>query len=95
MSAMPQRLRLSDFAIILHERDNVATALRDVPAGTYDSPAGPLTLAEPVRAGFKLALRGLAAGEKVYKYGHVIGVATRAVAAGQCVHVHNIRSSVQ
>lgn len=88
---------LSDFAITLSERDNVATALRELPAGTYACAAagGVLAVPQPIRAGFKLALRSIAPGEKVLKYGYVIGLATHPIAPGERVHVNNMRSSVQ
>ena len=42
--------------------------------------------------GHKLARRPIAPGEKVRKYGAPIGTATRAIAAGEHVHVHNLAS---
>ena len=42
--------------------------------------------------GHKVALRPIAAGEDVVEYGGVIGQATRAIAAGEHVHVHNLKS---
>ena len=88
--------KLTDFAITLSERDNVATALRDIPAGAYAcAAAAAVAVPRTIRAGFKLALRPIAPGEKILKYGHVIGLATHAIAPGDLVHVHNMRSSVQ
>jgi len=43
-----------------------------------------------VPAGHKVALHDLPAGAAVRKYGHVIGVTTRAVHAGEHVHEHNL-----
>jgi hypothetical protein len=90
--------RLRDSAIVLNERDNVATALVDMPAGEYvleaAGRAGSLVLPEDVRAGFKLALAPIRAGEAVRKYGCAIGTARMDIQPGECVHVHNIRSSV-
>ncbi len=42
--------------------------------------------------GHKFALRDIAEGETVVKYGMPIGVATRPVAAGEHVHTHNLRT---
>jgi altronate dehydratase small subunit len=42
--------------------------------------------------GHKVALRDIAAGEKIIKFGAPIGSATRAIAAGEHVHTHNIKS---
>ena len=45
-----------------------------------------------VLAGHKYALRPIAEGEAVVKYGEIIGKATRPIAAGDWVHTHNLRS---
>ena len=82
---------LTDFAVILHERDNVATALVDVPPGDY---APTLTVPEEIPAGFKLAVAPIGSGQKIYKYGYVIGVAREDIQPGRCVHVHNMASLV-
>jgi len=82
----------------LDPRDDVATALRDLAAGTQVSlSAGPRTatidLVDDVALGHKFALRGIAAGRRVRKYGECIGRTTRDVAAGAWVHVHNLATT--
>jgi altronate dehydratase small subunit len=85
-------------ALVLDASDNVATVLRDLPAGATIAPQGPgaalpaLATIEPVSAGHKVALRLIAAGDPVRKYGETIGIATATIAAGAHVHVHNVRS---
>ena len=76
------------FAICLHEADNVLVALRAVPAGT-GLPGG-ITAREPIPAGHKIALRDVAAGESILKYGQIIGTTTAAIPAGAHVHVQNL-----
>ena len=49
-----------------------------------------VTVLHPVPAGHKLALRDLAAGEPVRKYGQVIGQASQFIPAGAHVHSHNL-----
>jgi len=44
--------------------------------------------------GHKYALRDIAEGEDVIKYGMPIGHATRAIARGEHVHVHNVRTNL-
>jgi altronate dehydratase small subunit len=83
--------------IVIREKDNVATATRDISAGELLSFAiagrqATLTARQDIRFLHKVALRDIAPGERVYKYGAVIGEATRPIAAGEHVHVHNIRS---
>jgi (2R)-sulfolactate sulfo-lyase subunit alpha len=47
---------------------------------------------EDVALGHKIALRDIAKGEKVVEYGEVIGAATKDIATGEHVHVHNLKS---
>lgn len=42
--------------------------------------------------GHKLALRAIASGETVVKYGHDIGRAVAPIPAGEHAHVHNIKT---
>ena len=83
-------------AILLNQRDNVATALRALPEGAVAQIGGAgsraLSLVEAVPLLHKIALVDLAAGALVVKYGEVIGVMTQDAAAGSVVHVHNMRS---
>lgn len=83
-------------AIRLNEPDNVATALRALPAGVVARIGGVSTQAlrvvEPIPALHKIALVDLGAGTLVTKYGEVIGAMTHDAAAGSVVHVHNMRS---
>lgn len=84
--------------LVLHPRDDVATALRDLEAGYRleqlpgDKQAG-LVLPEAIAMFHKFALHDIAAGATVTKYGEVIGHASQAITAGQHVHTHNLRSA--
>jgi altronate hydrolase len=49
-----------------------------------------VTAAERIPAGHKVAVRPIAVGESVKRYGQIIGFATKAIAPGQHVHVQNI-----
>ena len=42
-----------------------------------------------IPAGHKVAVRPIASGEAVRRYGQIIGFASAAIAPGQHVHVHN------
>jgi altronate dehydratase large subunit len=79
----------------LHENDNIAVALIDLPAGATvafgDGP--PLALRDAVSFGHKVALASVAPGEPVVKYGEIIGLATRPIAPGDHVHTHNLAST--
>ncbi|WP_278236404.1 altronate dehydratase family protein [Isoptericola sp. AK164] len=78
--------------LVLRDGDDVAVATRDLSpgdrAGTPDG--GAVVVRDPVPRGHKLALRAVAAGDPVRKYGQVIGVATSAVEPGDHVHAHNL-----
>ncbi len=78
--------------------DNVATLLDDAPAGSVELLGGvastTLTASEPIARGHKIALAGIAAGEPVVKFGVRIGHATKAIARGQWVHLHNLASDL-
>lgn len=69
---------MKDF-LQIHPSDTVAVALQDLP----DIPAG-----------HKLALRDIAEGEDVIKYGYPIGHATRAIAKGELVDHRNIATNL-
>jgi len=74
--------------------DNVLVLATGLAAGETVLVAGrAITLAHSLTLGHKIAAREIAAGETVVKYGAPIGIATRAIALGAHVHVHNIRSA--
>ena len=50
-----------------------------------------IVVLEPVPLGHKVALRDIAQGAQVVKYGVAIGRATQAIRAGEHVHVHNVK----
>ncbi|EIL88012.1 altronate hydrolase [Rhodanobacter fulvus Jip2] len=78
-------------ALQVHAEDEVAIALTDLAEGTVVSLAtGDVRLRQAVPHGHKFAVRALAAGQPVHKYGFAIGRTTAAVAAGDWVHTHNM-----
>jgi altronate dehydratase small subunit len=85
-TARPAVLRLS-------AADNVAVALRALAVGEPVSIDGTaLVVAEPIELGHKLATEVIPEGAKIVKFGMPIGAATKAIAPGAWVHIHNIRS---
>jgi len=75
----------------VHENDTVAVALRGLEAGTC---ALGVTLQQPVPQGHKVALQPHAPGMAVIKFGQQIGLATKAIAAGDHVHSHNLATAL-
>ena len=79
----------------IHPNDNVAVALADIGKGEAVELNGvTVTAAEDIGRGHKMALRDLAEGEKIVKYGYPIGHASCAVKAGEWVHVHNVKTDL-
>jgi altronate hydrolase len=83
---------LREAAVRLHPQDDVAIAKTDLPVGIAlalgaDAQVG---VRQPIPGGHKIALREIAIGEPVHRYGQVIGLASRAIAPGEHVHVHNL-----
>jgi altronate hydrolase len=75
----------------LNAADDVAIATADLEPGMTVSAGGaPVALAAPISRGHKLALRPIAAGRPVHKYGQVIGYATTDIEPGEHVHTHNL-----
>ena len=85
---------MQDF-IRIHENDNVAVALRAIRKGETIALAQYLvTAAEEIPQGHKIALKPIARGGEVIKYGFRIGLAKEDIPAGAWVHVHNVRTAL-
>jgi hypothetical protein len=80
--------------IILDENDNVGVALRDIAANEQARSAhGPqLSAVERIVQGHKIALRHIADGELIIRFGVAVGIAKTPIKRGHLVHVHNVRS---
>ncbi len=64
----------------IHPSDTVAVALQDLPG---------------IPAGHKFALRDIAEGEDIIKYGYPIGHATRDIKRGELVDHHDVRTNLE
>jgi altronate dehydratase len=81
-------------ALVISERDNVATALEALePGRRIIIDATEVTVRQPIPPGHKLALTDIAQGQAVIKYGSPIGIATADIPAGGHVHTQNLASS--
>jgi arabinonate dehydratase len=84
---------LAETVLQLHPSDPVALARRELEPGTELQGAGrQVTVRDTVPHGHKIALTDINAGDQVLKYGQPIGIAAQAIAAGEHVHEHNLRS---
>src|SRR5437868_1117416 len=82
-------LRETPLYLRLNPADDVVIACRELEAGT-NLLQEKIVCRERIPAGHKVATRDVAAGEAVRRYNQVIGFATRSIAAGAHVHVHNL-----
>ena len=81
-------------ALIISDRDNVATALEALePGRTIEVDHRSVVVREHIPPGHKVALTDLNVGDAVVKYGSAIGLATAPIARGAHVHTHNLSSS--
>lgn len=80
--------------LLLADGDDVAIAVRDLEAGPHRSSDGQtLEVVQSVELGHKIAVRKLALGEHVVRYGMVIGSAIAPIEPGAWVHTHNLASN--
>ena len=68
--------------------------MRTGEAAAYEADGEAVTvrLLDDVPFGHKLAIRPIAAGEEIIKYGYPIGRAVRDIQPGEHVHIHNVGS---
>jgi altronate dehydratase small subunit len=84
-------------AIVIHERDTVATALEILRAGDVipveiQNHLERIKLLAEIPTGHKFALTDMDEGTDVIKYGEPIGQSTVKIARGEHVHRHNLTS---
>ncbi len=88
---------MNHVAILLNTEDDVATVLTALNAEQtveveLDAIEYTTVLVEDIEFGHKYALRDIAKGEDILKYGLPIGQALADIGIGEWVHVHNCRS---
>lgn len=74
--------------IVLHQSDNVGISKVALPASVL-IPELDISLLRDIPAMHKVAIKPIAKGDAILKYGQVIGFASSDIAAGDHVHVHN------
>lgn len=84
-------------AVVVNEKDNVATSLRTLKAGEtvslrVGSRGVEVKLTDDIIPGHKFAISDIEQGDRIIKFGQVIGAAKARIGAGAHVHVHNVRS---
>jgi altronate dehydratase small subunit len=83
-------------AIVLNEKDNVATALDDLKEGEdvtiRNGEEKIIRILQDIPFGHKFATKNIELGGEILKYGEVIAKATADIEGGAHVHVHNVES---
>ena len=82
--------------IKINPADNVVVALSELNVGEVVAVDDvDVTVKEAIKAGHKLAIKNIAAGEAVIKYGHTIGSAIADISVGHTVHTHNLKTTLK
>jgi len=77
----------------LHDSDNIAVLKESADVGTLQLVDGvQLTIQSALTMGHKVAVKPIAVGESVLKYGAKIGKASAKILPGEHVHLHNLES---
>ncbi len=79
--------------LLMSPEDNCLIARTQLAAGeTLAIDGAAVTLAEDIPLGYKVARTALHPGDKVVRYGALIGSVTAEVAPGAMLHTHNLAS---
>jgi hypothetical protein len=77
--------------LIIHSGDNVGVVLEDTGKGIEAVFRDISVVAqEDIEFAHKIALRDIAVGEEIIKYGESIGYALKEIRKGEWIHIHNI-----
>jgi altronate hydrolase len=78
--------------LVIRDADNVGVARVPLPAGAVIEANGVrIEVREAIAPGHKVALRPIATGAAIIKYGETIGKATSEIVPGDWVHTHNVK----
>ncbi|EAI4014267.1 altronate hydrolase [Campylobacter jejuni] len=72
--------------IIVNEKDNIATALRDFKKGEK---VANIELLNDIASGHKFALKDIKKDEIIIKYAEAMASASCDISTGEWVHIHN------
>lgn len=85
-------------ALLMDEKDNVATVLDYICQGESvqlllkGKAQQEIKVTDEIDCYHKIAVREIKKGEKVFKYGEIIGKATQDIGIGRHVHINNLES---
>ncbi len=86
--------------LLVHSKDDHAgIAIMDIKTGEKalgliltDHTQIEINAVEDIPLGHKMAVKAVAAGDKIVLNGHSIGAATQAIKTGEHMHTHNVKS---
>ncbi|MFB1099700.1 UxaA family hydrolase [Terribacillus sp. JSM ZJ617] len=84
-------------SILLHENDGAAVALRDIRMGEtilIEELSKSIKVTEDITKGHKFAVKEIAQGDNVLKFGYSIGIATEHIMEGSWIHTHNVKTGL-
>lgn len=84
--------------IVLHRSDSVAVAMEAIPDDALvrledDGMSTEIRLRDAIDFGHKFAIKPIARGDDILKYGEIIGRAIADIEPGEHVHVHNLEGN--
>ena len=85
---------IDNYIIKLNQLDNVATVIKNISPNSYYFNGNVIRIKQGIKKGFKISVRSILKGNKIYKYGQPIGTALVDIKPGEVVHIHNIKSLV-
>lgn len=90
---MPDPTPAAPRLLLMAPEDNCLIARMPLAAGeVLEIDGAPVTLPEAIPLGYKVARHAIKAGEKVLRYGAIIGTVSADVAPGAMLHTHNLAS---
>jgi len=80
--------------IVISPDDNVGVVIKETGIGDTlrDSEGRSIEASTEIPRNHKVALVRISKGDRVIKYGEVIGIATEPIEKGVWIHTHNLRS---
>lgn len=82
-------------SLLIDNNDNVVVAVKNLNKGNEvlyqkETEIKKLIINDNIKFGHKISIKKIKKGEKIIKYGAVIGKATQKIEKGEHVHLHNV-----
>ncbi len=86
-TTMPDKPAPAPRIVRLHERDNLVVAVESIMPGSF---VHGVMARDRVPKGHKMAIAAIVQGAPIFKFGQIIGFASKPVEAGEWLHEHNV-----